>query len=145
MQMQHEHAARSNRELFASVNHGRPAIAATARPGEFHGRGTVGARPEGAPYRGGENRGVPRPDNSARNVQRPPMSHQDIHGSRGADQMRGNPRQETRMRNDSAAHSGAPVARGPISRGPENNRSHESAPRGERAPQHGNGQEHRPH
>jgi hypothetical protein len=147
MQMQHEHAARGNRELFASVNHGHPAIAATARPGEFHGRGTVAARPEGAPYRGGENRGVPRPENSGRNVQRP-ISRQDAYSNRGGQQMRGNPRQETRMRNDSAPHSSAPMSRGPVSRGPspENNRPpHESAPRGERAPQHGNGQEHRPH
>jgi hypothetical protein len=157
IQMQHEHAARSNRELFASVNHGHPAIAATARPGEFHGRGTVAARPEGAPYRGGENRGVPRPDNSARNVQRPPMSRPDIRSNRGPEQMRSNPRQETRMRNDSAPHSGAPMSRGPVSRepmyrgpvsrgpSPENNRPHESAPHGENSSHGGNGQEHRPH
>jgi hypothetical protein len=34
-QIQHEHAASTNRAQFASVNHGRPALAATARPGEF--------------------------------------------------------------------------------------------------------------
>jgi hypothetical protein len=34
-QMQHEHAASTKREQFASVNHGRPAFAATSRPGEF--------------------------------------------------------------------------------------------------------------
>jgi hypothetical protein len=37
-QTEHEHAASQNRALFASENHGRPAIAATARPGEFSGR-----------------------------------------------------------------------------------------------------------
>jgi hypothetical protein len=37
-QTQHEHAASQNRQSFASENHGRPAIAATARPGEFSGR-----------------------------------------------------------------------------------------------------------
>jgi hypothetical protein len=37
-QTEHEHAASQNRQLFASENHGRPAIAATARPGEFTGR-----------------------------------------------------------------------------------------------------------
>jgi len=36
-QTEHEHAASQNRQLFASENHGRPAIAATARPGEFNG------------------------------------------------------------------------------------------------------------
>ncbi len=38
VQREHEHSASQNRALFASENHGRPAIAATARPGEFSGR-----------------------------------------------------------------------------------------------------------
>ncbi len=37
VQSQHEHAASQNRQLFASENHGRPAIAATGRAGEFNG------------------------------------------------------------------------------------------------------------
>src|SRR5208282_3418652 len=37
--------------LFASENHGRPAVAATAKPGEFSGRGVVTAKAAGAPYR----------------------------------------------------------------------------------------------
>ncbi|MGB7433931.1 MAG: hypothetical protein WBR26_12150 [Candidatus Acidiferrum sp.] len=36
-QNQHMEAARNNQQLRASVNHGRPPIAATARPGEFSG------------------------------------------------------------------------------------------------------------
>ena len=44
MQVEHEHGARGNREFLASVNHGRPAIAATSRPGEFRGHDAV-ARP----------------------------------------------------------------------------------------------------
>src|SRR6266851_3595621 len=51
VQTQHEHAARQNRQLFASENHGRPAIAATARPGEFNGPHVQPARAAGAPYR----------------------------------------------------------------------------------------------
>jgi hypothetical protein len=43
LQTQHEHAAASNREMLASANHGRPPVAATARPGEFNGRGVVAA------------------------------------------------------------------------------------------------------
>jgi len=43
LQTQHEHAAASNRALLASANHGRPPIAATAKPGEFSGRGVVAA------------------------------------------------------------------------------------------------------
>lgn len=43
-QVQHEKTASTDRSLLASVNHGRPAIAATSRPGEFTGKGTVPAR-----------------------------------------------------------------------------------------------------
>lgn len=49
-QMQQEHTASQNRALFASANHGRPAVAATARPGEFSGHGVVAAKAAGAAY-----------------------------------------------------------------------------------------------
>jgi WXXGXW repeat (2 copies) len=54
MQTQHEHTASTNRELRASENHGRPAIAATSKPGEFTGKGIIAAReakPSAAPPR----------------------------------------------------------------------------------------------
>jgi hypothetical protein len=50
-QQEHVVRASTNRQLFESVNHGRPAIAATARPGEFSGGGIVEARSAGASYR----------------------------------------------------------------------------------------------
>jgi hypothetical protein len=87
-QREHEHSARRDRALFASENHGRPAIAATGRPGDFHGRDAIGAREAGGQYHepkispreARENRGVetrndswrnnaPRPDNRDRNTQ----------------------------------------------------------------------------
>jgi hypothetical protein len=43
LQRQHEMAAHNNRAQFASVNHGRPDVAATGRPGEFRGAGVVRA------------------------------------------------------------------------------------------------------
>jgi hypothetical protein len=49
-QMDHERAASRDRQLFASENHGRPGIAATGRPGEFHGHDVMAAREAGAPY-----------------------------------------------------------------------------------------------
>jgi hypothetical protein len=49
-QVQQEHAASRNRALFASTNHGRPAVAATARPGQFSGKGVVAARAAGGTY-----------------------------------------------------------------------------------------------
>ncbi|MGA7908034.1 MAG: YXWGXW repeat-containing protein [Candidatus Sulfotelmatobacter sp.] len=49
-QTEHEHAASQNHDLFASANHGRPEVAATARPGEFSGHGVVKAKAAGAEY-----------------------------------------------------------------------------------------------
>src|SRR5271170_547893 len=43
-QTSHQQAAGGNHEMLASVNHGRPAVAATAQPGEFSGNGVVAAR-----------------------------------------------------------------------------------------------------
>ena len=50
-QLQHERSARENRELRASVNHGKPIIAATEKPGEFQGR-VVAAKESGGEYKG---------------------------------------------------------------------------------------------
>ena len=76
-QQQHIQAARSDRELRASENHGRPPIAATARPGSFSGGGVVAAR-SGGNYNPPANRG-PRNDerrnaerNNSNNPNRPP-------------------------------------------------------------------------
>jgi hypothetical protein len=89
-QVQHVQAARSNPELRASANHGKPPIAATARPGAFNDRAVVPAKEAGAPYKPANQRGneqagrpannVPRPGNNneqtgrpANNVPRPPV------------------------------------------------------------------------
>ena len=44
LQRQHERVAAQTPDLRATSNRGNPAIAATARPGEFHGGGVVPAR-----------------------------------------------------------------------------------------------------
>jgi hypothetical protein len=59
-QIQHERTAGTNKELLASENHGRPAIAATAKPGEFSGKGVIAAR-EAAP----REEHLPRPNGAA--------------------------------------------------------------------------------
>jgi hypothetical protein len=46
-QTQHAQSARGNSELRASANHGKPPIAATARPGAFKDSGAVAAREGG--------------------------------------------------------------------------------------------------
>jgi hypothetical protein len=49
VQRQHVQAARANPELRASVNHGKPLVAATPKPGVLNGRGVVPAK-EGGRY-----------------------------------------------------------------------------------------------
>jgi hypothetical protein len=57
-QTQQAQAARANQQLRASVNHGKPPIAATPRPGAFNGSGVVAARQAGGPYHPAANRTV---------------------------------------------------------------------------------------
>jgi len=49
-QTQHESLAAQNRQNFASENHGRPAIAATAKAGDFSSHSVVAARAAGGEY-----------------------------------------------------------------------------------------------
>jgi len=55
-QTQQVQAARRNRELWASANHGKPPVAATAKPGEFSGREAVPAQEAGGAYNPPANR-----------------------------------------------------------------------------------------
>lgn len=48
-QVQHEHEASTDRSQFASVNRGKPGVAATVRPAEFKVKGVVSAK-AAAPY-----------------------------------------------------------------------------------------------
>ncbi len=77
IQTQHAEAARANPKQRASVNLGKPAVAATPKPGVFDDRAVVAAKAAGAPYTPPVNRGgnqsrdsaaAPRPEN---NVARP--------------------------------------------------------------------------
>jgi hypothetical protein len=49
LQREHQHAASTNRALFASVNHGAPRVAATAKPGVFRGPETSGPKGSNRP------------------------------------------------------------------------------------------------
>ena len=64
-QTQHVQAARANPELRASVNQGKPPVAATPKPGEFNGRAVVPAKEAGAPYNPPANRGAGQPPDNA--------------------------------------------------------------------------------
>jgi hypothetical protein len=52
----HQRAASGNRELLASVNHGRPPVAATSKPGELSGKGVVAAKGAAAGNKAAGNR-----------------------------------------------------------------------------------------
>ncbi|HKH98892.1 MAG TPA: YXWGXW repeat-containing protein [Candidatus Sulfotelmatobacter sp.] len=49
-QTQHEQLASQNKQNFASVNNGKPAIAATSKAGDFSSRSAIPARAAGAEY-----------------------------------------------------------------------------------------------
>ncbi len=50
-QVEHVQTASTNHDLYESVNHGKPAIAATAKPGEFSGAGVVAAKAAAPSYK----------------------------------------------------------------------------------------------
>jgi hypothetical protein len=167
MQSHHENAARENRDLWASNNHGRPAIAATARPGDFHGRDVVPAREGGAMNRPVENRAenrsrenrdnrgmnreVPRPNNERGSMERPAQRQDNNRGGRPESktwpQNRGaeNHVQENRGSENRAQENRRPESRAenrPNNSHPDNSRQHENA-RGQGKEKEDNG--HKPH
>ena len=79
-QTQHQQAASTNRTLLSSVNHGRPDVAATSRPGQFNRRGAAETGRPVAPNRPLENPretnrpGKPPANNGRTFEDRPPSS-----------------------------------------------------------------------
>src|SRR5580698_1936184 len=70
-QTEHAEAARNDPQQRASVNHGRPEVAATARPGEMKGAGAVPAR-EAEEHPGAEQGARPAVPNDAKDLQSHP-------------------------------------------------------------------------
>ena len=60
VQVQHVQAASGNRQLYESMNHGKPPIAATAKPGDFS-HSVVKAKAAANTYRPAEARGAAAP------------------------------------------------------------------------------------
>ena len=137
-QVEHEHGARGNREFLASVNHGRPAIAATSRPGEFRGHNEVAARPV-ADHRidnrpvdrhtddRAMNRGVPRPQGQGREVNRPQNNGRNIDRPQNRNMDRPMPRENANNRGGEPRNNVRPA---PAPR----SESHGAAPRQENHP-----------
>ncbi len=136
MQRDHENYARENRAFRMSENHGRPAIAATSRPGEFRGHD------DNWRDRRPDNRGVPRPPAHARRDDRPDMrggrddramQRQDVRGGRDD---RGNQRQEMR-----GNHGNRPDNAGPRQEAPRPTNYRPENSRGDNGRGRGNGQQ----
>jgi hypothetical protein len=159
-QIEHEHAAHADRSQWASVNHGRPVVAASGRPGDFH-HNVVAARAENANRPGPSNRAdrpsnqhADRPNNaspSSRNVShndRPPNGgNRDaaasrpnaVHANNGRD---ARPTQDSlRGRNQSAseAHGNSHADRAPAqhSNAPHENAQHSGNRPEQSRPEHG--------
>jgi hypothetical protein len=64
-QTEHMQTARANPQLRASVNQGKPPIAATPKPGAFNEREAVPAKEAGAPYHPPANRAKATPSGNA--------------------------------------------------------------------------------
>jgi hypothetical protein len=84
-QTQHEQAAGSNRAMLYSANHGRPSVAATARPGEFSGHGVMAAKGEGNSYHSftppAHNADVHGNSANSHNFTPPPHNQQTMHSN----------------------------------------------------------------
>lgn len=69
-QQQQVRVARGNPELRAAANHGKPPVAATAKPGELKGGDVRPAREAGGTYNPPPNKGGARPENNNRPEER---------------------------------------------------------------------------
>jgi hypothetical protein len=141
-QREHERAASQNRALFASENHGRPEIAATARPGEFSGRNVERAR-AGEPYHAprispqearaaGGNRGS---NESARNE--PARNEAARTGNRSSDRPVSRSDNHETQNREPSSHENAKPAR------QEKQAQRKSTPPAKPEEKHGKGEEHR--
>ncbi|HXE33374.1 MAG TPA: YXWGXW repeat-containing protein [Verrucomicrobiae bacterium] len=129
MQTQHEHAASTNRALLASENHGKPAIAATTKPGEFTGHGVAAAR-EATPHGGSTNGGNRPPSSSAdlHKTDRPPSSSAgsgaNSSHSNTTNSSHGNNGSNNPPKNESHAQNKPPAKSASESKPPKENKPH---------------------
>jgi hypothetical protein len=129
-QLQHEHAASTNRDLLATVNQGRPSIAATPKPAQFSGRGVVPASNAGAPYKAPENRtAAPRSNTTA-----PPAESRREANPAQPETERGTPAPAPEVPRPPSAVEKGNMPRPENAPRPQNETRPENAPRPERQP-----------
>ena len=137
MQRDHERGAGHNREFLASENHGRPALAATSRPGEFHGPRMVPTREDRGPHGRPENHPVARPVGNGHNDR--PMPREEMHGNRGPQPDYNAHRNEAPRPGNSRPENAGPRDNG---RGHENVASRDNGRGHDNVGPHGNGGPH---
>jgi hypothetical protein len=96
-QTEHVQAASRNRELFEATNHGRPPVAATARPADFSGHDVVKAKSADPSYRPPTERSAsPGPNHAAAEAPRNanPVHPHDLQPIQRATPNTGNPKQD---------------------------------------------------
>jgi hypothetical protein len=135
VQQRQQRMAFADHSLRADYNHGRPPVAATARPAEFHGNGAFAARAAGRPmhsasmrsdrpsWANGQNRGTRPMQHNAEHgrpgFERPQQQHFESHRQAGHFEAPGSrplARPEARPRPESH-QSFRPQQRGPAARG----------------------------
>jgi hypothetical protein len=136
-QIEHEHAAHADRRQWASENHGRPAVAASGRPGDFH-RDVVAARSDrGADHRADrpEDRHADRPSNATHDNRNAGRNDRPVDAMPARKTVSSNDRPSNAVNRDAAAsrpNSGPSNNARPAKEMrpvPDNSRSH--APQGE--------------
>ena len=164
-QVEHEHAAHADRRQWASENHGRPAIAASGRPGAFHHDAVAAHNDRAAEHRADrsadrrDDRRSDRPDarrddrasnvsSANRNTGRNDRPQNALNLDNGANRPSSSPSNNARqakevrsMPNNSSSRGPQGEARGNphVDRAPaqHSNGSHESAPHSNNKPEHG--------
>ena len=119
VQTQHQQAARANPQQRASVNQGKPAIAATPKPGAFSAG--VPAKQLGAPYNAAANRSAAKPSPST------PAARRENNVTRPGTVQRSTPAARNNVPRPPSASENTP-------RTAENASRNESTPRPENAP-----------
>jgi hypothetical protein len=101
LQAQHAQAASSNRKLYESANHGKPPIAATAKPGEFKGGGVKSAKAAAPEYKPATARSVaPAAGNTAASRPGTPVHPNDLPPVARTAPNTGNPKLDKKYQQD---------------------------------------------
>jgi hypothetical protein len=133
VQQRQQRMAFADHALRADYNHGRPPIAATARPAVFHGNGAIAARAAGGPVHFAPARAVPSHAAAPMRSDRPAWATGQSHGGRPME--RSAPMRSQPMERGAPTHEGAPMRAQPNFARPQQRFGNPPQQRYENAPQ----------